>query len=489
MKALCTLILRGRPSSLSSTSFSRFSSSVQAEIGTQAPSASTVLGASDAEETKEAEEEEDDEYDPDFDIDEDDIYTGRRLSKMMAETNYISRLEAERLIKQRRVTFKGKVVKSQFFKAEPSEFNLVEIDGVPLKRHYTVPSGAMGDHPRTPTRYLFPHLFVMNKYRFESMNTTPDDPKKHDPRALLINRVDYYLPQIFSLTTLRPVYRLPFIVEGLVLYTNNGELARLFHNHQLDYTMTWRVRVHGMITPAKLAALKEGSVHLKNGRKLVKCEDLIVEKKLNTNTWLQITTTVKDFKEIDLTFKTLFLDINRCVCLGFGPIKLNEVFPDLFKQSKRKKGHEVKLLIQRRKVKSHVDQFDLETSNAFTEIPLPVELHQLFMRFQNNKMGRGTVQSRPVPESVSVVRDRDGMRGKEEDDEDEDEEEVKRPKGKRRSDTRNASSISSGRGSASAGASSSSKLSSRGSGRLMTSGSGSSSGRNVLKNRIVRKVK
>jgi 23S rRNA pseudouridine2605 synthase len=477
MKALCTLILRGRPTSLSSISFSRFSSSIQVVVGAQAPSVSPVVGDGDAEETKEdEEEEEDEEYDPDFDIDEDDIYTGRRLSKMMAETNYISRLEAERLIKQRRVTFKGKLVKSQFFKAEPSEFNLVEIDGVPLKRHYTVPSGAMGDNPRTPTRYLFPHLFVMNKYRFESMNTTPDDPKKHDPRALLINRVDYYLPEIFSLSTLRPVYRLPFIVEGLVLYTNNGELARLFHNHQLDYTMTWRVRVHGMITPAKLTALKEGSVHLKNGRKLVKCEDLIVEKKLNTNTWLQITTKVKDFKEIDLTFKTLFLDINRCVCLGFGPIKLNEVFPDLFKQSKRKKGHEVKLLIQRRKVKSHVDQFDLETSNAFTEVPLPVELHQLFMRFQNNKMGRGTVQSRPVPESVSVVRDTDGTRDKEEDDEDE--EEIKRPKGK----TRRSNGGSSGSAIASASARGSSSR-----GRVMTSGSGKE--RNVLKNRIVRKVK
>jgi 23S rRNA pseudouridine2605 synthase len=328
-------------------------------------------------------------------FDDEELTANSRLGKVMAETKYVSRNEANRLIRSGRVSFKGKVTRNTNTIAEMNEISMIEIDGVPLKRKYTVPSGAKSVNPRSPSRYVFPHLFAVNKYRFESMNTS-ENPEKHHPRALLINRIHNYLPKLYDISTLRPVYRLPYADEGLTLYTNNGELAKLFHSPLLDLKMTYRIRVHGKLTPEKIAALRGGHVHAKGGQRLIKCEELVIEKKLETNSWMKITTSAKDVKLIEQTFKTLYLTVNRAICMGVGPFELHKIFPDLYK------GDGAKL--QKRKLKNTDKQLELEAANAFKEVTLPPEIHKVFMQFQNNKQGRGVVRTQVSPKKTDDAK-------------------------------------------------------------------------------------
>lgn len=150
-----------------------------------------------------------------------------RLQKVMATAGVASRRKCQEIIKQGRVKVDGKVILETGFKINPHSAR-IEVDGVILKN--------------TKLVYL-----VMNKPK--GCVTTMNDPQK---RKTVVD----YLPEINE--RVKPVGRLDYNTEGLLLFTNDGELmARLTHP-KYGIWKTYEVEIYGDMTAGEAQKLERG---------------------------------------------------------------------------------------------------------------------------------------------------------------------------------------------------------------------------------------
>jgi 23S rRNA pseudouridine2605 synthase len=123
---------------------------------------------------------------------------GERLQRVLASSGIASRRKAEDLIRSGRVSVDGKVVTELGTKVDPSRAK-IRVDGKPIKRQ--------------PFRYI-----VMNKPS-GFITTTSDERERRTVMELLPSE-----PRLF------PVGRLDRDTEGLLLFTNDGDVAnRVMH--------------------------------------------------------------------------------------------------------------------------------------------------------------------------------------------------------------------------------------------------------------------
>ena len=277
----------------------------------------------------------------------------KRLSQYLADIGLCSRREAERLIREKRVSVAGQVITSPAWKldllattasssAGTIAHPLLEIDGVTIRQKYDA-------------KMTFPRLWAVLKLKQEIMSA--EDPQK--TRSLLLDRVrTSILPEAFQqYGGLKPIYRLDYMTEGLALLTNHGELARLMES-QLELVKHYRVRIHGLITESKLQGLRRGLVI--NGKKKqgMKVE---VQHTSKTITWLKVSTTEKQScKAIQQACKQLYLDVTRLICVGYGPYHLDDYFPE-------------------------------KSTNKVSELRMEPSVHAAYLRLQNTKPIRTTV--------------------------------------------------------------------------------------------------
>src|SRR5881409_162631 len=125
-----------------------------------------------------------------------------RLQKVIADAGVASRRKAEELIRQGRVTVNGRVSTEMGLKIDPAKDH-VKVDGRHLKRP-------------APKAYV-----ILNKPK--DVLTTLEGPEKED-RLTIRYCLRGVRHRVF------PVGRLDYDTEGLLLLTNDGELAeRLLH--------------------------------------------------------------------------------------------------------------------------------------------------------------------------------------------------------------------------------------------------------------------
>lgn len=151
-----------------------------------------------------------------------------RLQKMMARAGVASRRHSEELIVAGRVRVNGEVVTSLGTKVD-TERDVVEVDGALVR-------------PSAVKAY-----FVLNKPR--GFVTTMSDPQG---RPTIAEFLPAEPPGLFA------VGRLDLDTEGLLVVTNDGELAdRLMHpRHHVP--KTYRAVVGGRPSEAELRRLREG---------------------------------------------------------------------------------------------------------------------------------------------------------------------------------------------------------------------------------------
>jgi 23S rRNA pseudouridine2605 synthase len=145
--------------------------------------------------------------------------------------------------------------------------------------------------------------------------TTHEDPQG---RPTVFDNLPPGLPRVIS------VGRLDFNTEGLILLTNDGELARHLELPATGWLRRYRVRAKGRVTQADLDKLKEG----------IEVEGVRygpIEATLDTmqgaNMWVTIGIREGKNREVRKVLSSLGLDVNRLIRISFGPFQLSELKP------------------------------------------------------------------------------------------------------------------------------------------------------------------
>lgn len=214
-----------------------------------------------------------------------------RIAKRMARAGVCSRRDAERLIAEGRVKLNGKILASPA--QNVTEADKIEVDGQVVGRkektrlwRYHKPKGLVTSHRDEKGRdTIFDHL--------------PEDM----PRVISVGRLD--------LTS-----------EGLILLTNNGELARHLELPATGWTRKYRVRAFGHITQNKLDTLKDG---VKVEGVLYGSITAVLESQTGDNCWMEMILTEGKNREIRKVLEYLGLKVNRLIRVSYGPFHLGKL--------------------------------------------------------------------------------------------------------------------------------------------------------------------
>jgi 23S rRNA pseudouridine2605 synthase len=225
-----------------------------------------------------------------------------RIAKAMARAGLCSRREADRWIEAGRVVVNGEVLTSPVRDVSPADHVLV--DGRPLP----------AAEPARLWRYHKPRGLV----------TTHRDPQG---RPTVFEKLPPDLPRVVS------VGRLDFNTEGLLLLTNDGELARHLELPVTGWLRRYRVRAHGRVTPAQLERLGRG-IEIDGMR--YGPIDAELDKVQGSNVWLTIGLREGKNREVRKVMTTLGLAVNRLIRISFGPFQLLDLAPGAVEPVRRR---------------------------------------------------------------------------------------------------------------------------------------------------------
>ena len=219
-----------------------------------------------------------------------------RLQKILARAGIASRRHAEELITEGRVQVNGKVVTELGSKAD-AERDHIRVDGKLLQGSERL-------------RY-----FMLNKPK--GFVTTVSDP---EGRPTII--------QLFSKMRERlyPVGRLDYLSEGLLLVTNDGELANKLTRAASGVEKTYLVKVSGEPTEEEIERLREGvSIdRVKPGSGRVQSAPAQVRKvRQGDNPWYEVVLIEGRNRELRKMFEEIGHHVEKIRRVGYGPLVLD----------------------------------------------------------------------------------------------------------------------------------------------------------------------
>lgn len=216
---------------------------------------------------------------------------GQRLAKFMARTGVCSRRQAEEYIFEKRVTVNGEIVDTPAFNVNGDEVILFDGEKLPALEQTML--------------YLY--------YKPVGLVTTHKDEKG---RTTVFDALPKTLPRLIS------VGRLDLNSEGLLLLTNNGELARELELPKNAWSRRYRVRVHGKVDQQKLKALENGVVidGVSYGKVSINIDQIT-----STNAWLTVTLNEGKNREIRKLMKYVGLEVARLIRVSYGPFQLGNI--------------------------------------------------------------------------------------------------------------------------------------------------------------------
>ena len=115
------------------------------------------------------------------------------------------------------------------------------------------------------------------------------------------------------------VGRLDVSTTGLLLFTNNGDLANKLMHPSSEIDREYMVRIHGVVDESMLKRLREG-VLLDDG--IAKFSDIVVGERIGTNGWYAVALTEGRNREVRRLWESQNVQVNRLKRVRFGPIFL-----------------------------------------------------------------------------------------------------------------------------------------------------------------------
>jgi 23S rRNA pseudouridine2605 synthase len=246
---------------------------------------------------------------------------GDRLQKILAKAGVASRRAAEQLILEGRVQVNGTTVTELGSRADAAHDH-IRVDGKLI-------------HGPEPQRY-----FLINKPR--GYVTTLDDPEgRRTVSELLSESAQKKLTGEHSrLPRLYPVGRLDYLSEGLLLMTNDGELANRLSKASAGVQKTYLVKVAGQPAAEALDQLRRG-VMIDRGRlnevragrrdRVMTQPSTITQVRGGDNPWFEVTLTEGRNRQLRKMFEEIGHHVEKIRRIGYGALVL-DVPPGAFRE-------------------------------------------------------------------------------------------------------------------------------------------------------------
>ena len=216
---------------------------------------------------------------------------GERIAKALARAGVASRRDIERMIEDGRIKLGGQIVTHPATFVQPGDIMLV--DGKPV------------DSPERTRLWRY--------HKPDGLMTTHKDP---EGRKTVFDTLPEGLPRVIS------VGRLDINSEGLLLLTNDGELARRLELPGNAWVRRYRVRVFGVVDEKRLASLIDGFEY--DGVRYGSIEAALDSKK-GDNAWLTVSLREGKNREIRRVMEGLNLHVSRLIRLSYGPFQLGSL--------------------------------------------------------------------------------------------------------------------------------------------------------------------
>lgn len=230
-----------------------------------------------------------------------------RLQKVLAAAGIGSRRKCEELIAAGRVTVDDRAITEQGTKVDPDAVEIC-VDGEPLRR----------------SRRLY---YMVNKPT--GVVSTSRDPSGR-PRVIDL------LPSDERLFT---VGRLDLSSEGLILATNDGELANLLAHPRYGVEKTYHAQVVGVPEREVLDRLRQG-VHLAEG--FAHAKRVTVKSQHKQSALLEIVLDEGRNREVRRLLARVGHKVLRLKRVGLGPLRLGDLAPGEFRPLRREEVRALK---------------------------------------------------------------------------------------------------------------------------------------------------
>ena len=244
--------------------------------------------------------------------------TGDRLQKILAQAGIASRRKAEEIILEGRVIVNGQVVTELGTRADATKDHL-RVDGKLL-------------HGPEQQRY-----YMLNKPR--GYVTTLDDPQ-HRPTVM----------QLMQQTSgphgdqvrLYPVGRLDYLSEGLLLMTNDGNLANALSKASAGVEKTYLVKTSGVPPNEGLDQIRRGIMidrgrldEVRAGRRdrILTSPAKVVLVRAGDNPWYEVTLTEGRNRQLRKMFEEIGHHVEKIRRIGYGALRL-DIAPGEYRELK-----------------------------------------------------------------------------------------------------------------------------------------------------------
>jgi 23S rRNA pseudouridine2605 synthase len=216
---------------------------------------------------------------------------GERIAKVIARSGLCSRRDAERLIAEGRVLLDGEPVTSPA--RNVTENNVIQVDGKPL------------NEPQPARLWRF--------HKPSGLVTTHKDEKG---RPTVFAGLPAALGRVVS------VGRLDFNSEGLLLLTNDGEIARRLELPAAGWVRKYRARLFGKVTQAELDKLATGITIAGVAYGPIVAD---IERSKGMYSWATVSLKEGKNREVKRVMESLGLKVARLIRIAYGPFQLGQL--------------------------------------------------------------------------------------------------------------------------------------------------------------------
>jgi len=221
----------------------------------------------------------------------------QRIAKAVSSSGLCSRRNAEKLIAAGKVKVNGELIPTPAFLVDDQ--HIIEVSGKRINL------------PQQPRMWIY--------YKPVGLITTHNDP---EGRQTVFDNLPG-LPRVIS------IGRLDINSEGLLLLTNNGELARKFELPSNRFERIYKVRARGNIIASMLKTTKQD---IKIDHIIYHIDSIKLLKSNKSNSWYEVILHEGKNREIRKIFKYFGLEVNRLIRIKYGSYLLGDLKPSEYRE-------------------------------------------------------------------------------------------------------------------------------------------------------------